>query len=202
MAGGAIGGQMGNDIAAGNKPSFKKAWAAIDKADLAGRAIGSTIGATLGSMLLPGIGSMIGGIVGNFIGGKVVELIRGKKSTNEQTSIRVTGTGATINVTPQASTGDVEQTTDKNNTTVTGNTDVVADKNSSGTDNVKQLQEKMKAAYQKYAQLLAEGKGESAEGQQALQEYKQAFNEYEAYVSGQSGTTTTSTKTSDKNTQK
>jgi hypothetical protein len=61
----------------------------------------------------------------------------------------------------------------------------IPDKNAiqpSGND-AKALKDRMIAAYQRYAQLLSEGKGETAEGQQALQEYKQAFNAYEEFMS-------------------
>jgi len=187
MAGGAIGGSMGNDLAAGQKPSFKKAWASIDKADLAGRAIGSTIGATLGSLLLPGIGSMIGGIIGNFIGGKVVELIRGKKG-NEVKNIRygVGPGGVMLNVGPggnQAAQPGENPFINKNDGGTSGG--FIPDKNAvqPGGNDAKALKDRMIAAYQRYAQLLSEGKGETAEGQQALQEYKQAFNAYEEYMS-------------------
>ena len=64
MTGGALAGQMGTDVDKGIMPSFKRAWAAIDKVDLAARAAGTTIGSVIGSLLLPGIGTAIGSFVG------------------------------------------------------------------------------------------------------------------------------------------
>jgi len=191
MAGGAIGAQMGNDLASGQKFSFKKAWAAIDKVDLLGRAIGSTAGAAIGSMICPGIGTMIGGMIGGFIGGKVVELIRGKQG-NKEINVRYGAGpgGIMVNVAPtsssEAATPFTANTTDAS---VVPDTTSVSGENS----DVKSLKDKMVAAYQTYAQLLSEGKGDSVEGQQALQNYKQAFNAYEAEMS-KSGTTATTTK--------
>ena len=175
---------MGNDLSAGQMPSFKKAWASIDKVDLIGRAVGSTIGATLGSLLLPGIGTMIGGMIGNFIGGKVVELIRGKDSTNKVTGIRygVGPGGMSINVGP----GSADSSSATDTVLNKDSSAVLPDKDSAlSGDNgsTKSSKDKMIAAYKTYAQLLSEGKGETTEGQQALQEYKQAFNEYEASMS-------------------
>ncbi len=184
MAGGAIGAGMGNDLAAGQRPSFKKAWAAIDKVDLIGRAIGSTAGAAIGSMICPGIGTMIGGMIGGFIGGKVVELIRGKQG-NKEVNIRYGAGpgGIMVNVAPSGAPA-ANPFPDKPGTVEGG---FVPDKNTVSGENsdTKSLKDKMVAAYQTYAQLLSEGKGDSPEGQQALQNYKQAFNAYEAEMSKQ-----------------
>ena len=140
---------------------------------------------------------MIGGMIGNFIGGKVVELIRGKKG-NEVKNIRygVGPGGLSVNVGPAGS----ESSPGEN--PFIGKDDTssgfIPDKNTiqpGGSNDAKSLKDRMVSAYQRYAQLLSEGKGETAEGQQALQEYKQAFNAYEEFMSKNQAASAESSKT-------
>ncbi|MEZ7890699.1 MAG: glycine zipper domain-containing protein, partial [Candidatus Wallbacteria bacterium] len=175
--GGQIGSSMGNDLASGQVPSFKKAIASIDKVALIGSAAGSTIGAALGSMLMPGIGTMIGGMVGSFVGNIIVNKIRSRAKSN----YNVAGVNASTNqvifseqIAPPPAYNNVQVSTASAGTSVSGSGDVQS------------TYDKMVSAYKSYSQYLAEGKGETTEGQEALAQYKQYYTEY-ANASGATG---------------
>jgi len=160
--GGSLGAQMGNDLSAGQMPSFRKAIASIDKVAVLGQAVGSTVGAAIGSMLLPGIGSIVGGIVGGMIGNLIVNKIRGRVEPSTVSSVNVATHQVIFN--EQLPPPPASQPTA---------TSSIGGGSASG-----DLYGSMVAAYKQYSQLLAEGKGETAEGQQSLSQYKQLYTQY------------------------
>jgi hypothetical protein len=176
IAGGSIGSQMGNGLSTGRRPTLKEAWANIDKADMAGRAAGSTIGMMIGSALLPGIGTFVGGFVGNLVGGKLVSMLRGKKG-DELGQVRVVGPGMAIVTTVPNDMKASSNSNFGNHDTSNGSGTVTHDSTSSG-DSINTVKARMEAAYKRYSQLLANDQGNSQEAIQALKEYKEAYNEY------------------------
>jgi hypothetical protein len=114
-------------------------------------------------MLLPGIGGMVGGIVGGIVGGKVLSFFRGDKGEETAGTSAVTPVGV-INV-PES--GNHSGTTD--NSSVTNG---YSDSDSNGTSDDYEL---MRQAYKRYSVLVANGQGDSAEAQQALMTYKEAY---------------------------
>jgi hypothetical protein len=176
MAGGALAGQMGSDVDKGIMPSFKRAWAAIDKPDLIARAAGSTIGSVLGSLLLPGIGTAIGGFLGGMIGGALVSLIRKKtdpagegKTNNKADNIRfgVDPNGPIVNIIPEA------------DAALYLKYDAVDLKLG---ERAKELKDRIVACYRRYVQLLSNGFSyTSKECQSVFNEYKKSVNEYKMF---------------------
>jgi len=168
MAGGALGGQFGDDISKGYVPSFQKAWASIDKVDLAGRVVGTTVGAAIGSLLLPGVGTAIGSIVGGIIGSKVAGFVKGLFNkdkeetpvTNKVDNIRygVDPQGVILNILPQ-------------NTSDEGKVKI--------SDKYVELKQKMINAYNKYKQYLTEGKLDDPECKKAFEDFKESASEIE-----------------------
>ncbi len=176
MTGGALAGQMGSDVDKGIVPSFKRAWAAIDKPDLIARAAGSTIGSVLGSLLLPGIGTAIGGFLGGFIASKLVSLFRKKtdpagegKTVNKADNIRfgVDPNGPVVNIIPEA------------DAALYLKYDAVDLKLG---ERAKELKDRIVACYRRYVQLLSNGFSyTSKECQSVFNEYKKSVNEYKAF---------------------
>ncbi|HBC76787.1 MAG: hypothetical protein A2008_11970 [Candidatus Wallbacteria bacterium GWC2_49_35] len=176
MTGGALAGQMGSDVDKGIMPSFKRAWAAIDKVDLAARAAGTTIGSVIGSLLLPGIGTAIGSFVGGFIASKLVSLIRKKtdpagegKTNNKVDNIRfgVDPNGPIVNIIPEA------------DAALYLKYDAVDLKLG---ERAKELKDRIVACYRRYVQLLSNGFSyTSNECQSVFNEYKKSVNEYKTF---------------------
>lgn len=176
MTGGALAGQMGSDVDKGIMPSFKRAWAAIDKVDLAARAAGTTIGSVIGSLLLPGIGTAIGSFVGGFIASKLVSLIRKKadpagegKTNNKVDNLRfgVDPDGPIVNIIPEA------------DAALYLKYDAVDLKLG---ERAKELKDRIVACYRRYVQLLSNGFSyTSNECQSVFNEYKKSVNEYKTF---------------------
>ena len=176
MTGGALAGQMGSDVDKGIMPSFKRAWAAIDKVDLAARAAGTTIGSVIGSLLLPGIGTAIGSFVGGFIASKLVSLIRKKtdpagegKTNNKVDNIRfgVDPDSPIVNIIPEA------------DAALYLKYDAVDLKLG---ERAKELKDRIVACYRRYVQLLSNGFSyTSNECQSVFNEYKKSVNEYKTF---------------------
>ncbi len=175
MTGGALAGQMGSDVDKGIMPSFKRAWASIDKVDLVARAAGTTIGSVLGSILLPGIGTAVGSFLGGMIASKLVSLVRKKKdpgaapSSNKADNIRygVEPEGVILNIIPEA------------DAALYLKYDAVDIKLG---ERAKKLKDNIIAAYRKYVRLISEGFSYSSnECQQTFTEFKQAVNEYNIF---------------------
>jgi len=182
LTGSTMGTQMGRDFDSNQKVSFKKAWAAIDKPDLIGRTIGATAGMALGNLLLPGIGGFIGSIAGNIIGSKVVSLIRylNGKIKQDEGSTAATGEDAT-----QETQNDVNPYSSSKNSS--GETSFInaTSANILSEDSLyvagsglKKLQDAKSAYYKTYTSLLNQGKGDSAEANEALANYTKASQEY------------------------
>jgi len=165
--GGQLGSQLGNDLSSGQKFSFKKAWASIDKVAVLGQAIGSTVGAAIGSMICPGLGTMIGGLVGGMVGNLIVNKIRNRTNKNTVTSVNAINNQVIFGeqVAPPPAAVAVSTTTSV-----------------SGTGDAQNLYNQMIASYKNYSQLLSEGKGDSTECQEALSQYKQLYTQYAATV--------------------
>ncbi len=172
QVGGHIGASMGDDLASGQKPSFKKAIASIDKVAVLGQAVGSTIGAAIGSMLLPGFGSMIGGLAGSMIANIIINKIRNRASSNYHVS-GVNAQGGQVIYGEQLAPPPAQP--------VLQNMGVSA----SGDGAAQSTYDRMINAYKLYSQMLSEGKGETPECQQALSEYKQLYTNYAGSVQGQ-----------------
>lgn len=176
MTGGALGGQFGDDVSKGNMPSFKRAWASIDKADLAGRVVGTTIGAAIGSLICPGIGTAIGSFVGGFVGSKVAGLIKGlfnkgkekPPMTNKVENIR-------FGVEPNVLIWNVVPTSNEVYL-------VEGDKYVKISDKVVEIREKMTNAYKRYVQYLSAGKADSNEGRQSLVDFRKYSAELESLM--------------------
>ena len=176
MTGGAMAGQMGSDIDKGILPSFKRAWAAIDKVDLAARAAGTTIGSVIGSLLLPGIGTAIGSFLGGMIASKLTGLLRSKMNSggtapkkNIADNIRygIEPEGVIINVIPEA------------DASLYLKYDAVDMRLG---ERAKQLKDNIIAAYTKYVQLLSSGfSAGSSECMTVFNEYKKAVSEYSLF---------------------
>jgi hypothetical protein len=176
MTGGALAGQMGSDVDKDIMPSFKRAWAAIDKVDLAARAAGTTIGSVIGSLLLPGIGTAIGSFVGGFIASKLVSLIRKKtdpagegKTNNKVDNIRfgVDPDGPIVNIIPEA------------DAALYLKYDAVDLKLG---ERAKELKDRIVACYRRYVQLLSNGFSyTSNECQSVFNEYNKSVNEYKSF---------------------
>lgn len=170
IAGGQMGAQMGNDVEGGIVPSFKRAWASIDKADLAGRVIGTTVGQVIGSLLLPGIGTAIGGIVGNFIGSKIASLfkkkVEKKDGGSENTNIRfgVTPGGPILNTFPTFD--------------IPADADVMMIADLKGIQAVKVLRDKMVNAYRHYVSLITSPRSSREDCNSALSTFKKLYDEY------------------------
>ncbi|HOD41263.1 MAG TPA: glycine zipper domain-containing protein, partial [Candidatus Wallbacteria bacterium] len=169
QVGGHLGASMGNDLASGQKPSFKKAIASIDKVAVLGQAVGSTVGAAIGSMLLPGIGSMIGGLVGGMIGNVIVNKIRNRAKSNYHVS-SVNAQGGQVIYSEQLAPPPAQPVLSNMGTSA------------SGTGDAQGMYDRMINAYKRYSQLLSEGKGETPDCQQALSEYKQLYTNYAGTV--------------------
>ena len=171
MTAGAMAGQMGSDIDSGKIPSFKRAWAAIDKVDLVGRVVGTTVGAAIGSLLLPGIGTAIGSFLGGIIGSKIAGLFKKKETTgkvNKTDNVRYgVDPGTTLNVVPIA---------DPSLYLLYGSEEIKL-----GT-RAKELKDKVVNAYRRYVQLLSSNKATSAECQSAVNDYKRTVSEYQTYI--------------------
>lgn len=173
MTGGALAGQMGSDVDKDIVPSFKRAWASIDKVDLVARAAGTTIGSAIGSILLPGIGTAIGSFLGGFIASKLVSLLRKKtdpagegKTNNKADNVRfgLEPEGGIINIIPEADAKLYLQY------------DAVDLKLG---ERAKQLKDRIVACYRRYVQLLSSGFSHtSKECQEVFTEYKRSVNEY------------------------
>jgi nucleoside 2-deoxyribosyltransferase len=172
QVGGHLGASMGNDLASGQKPSFKKAIASIDKVAVLGQAVGSTIGAAIGSMLLPGFGSMIGGLAGSMIANIIINKVRNRAKSNYHIS-GVNAQGGQIIYSEQLAPPPAQPVLSNMGT------------NASGDGQAQNTYERMINAYKLYSQLLSEGKGETPECQQALSEYKQLYTNYAGSVQGQ-----------------
>ena len=172
QVGGHLGASMGNDLASGQKPSFKKAIASIDKVAVLGQAVGSTIGAAIGSMLLPGFGSMIGGLAGSMIANIIINKVRNRAQSNYHVS-SVNAQGGQVIYGEQLAPPPAQPVLSNMGT------------NASGDGQAQNTYERMINAYKLYSQMLSEGKGETPECQQALSEYKQLYTNYAGSVQGQ-----------------
>ena len=172
QVGGHLGASMGNDLASGQKPSFKKAIASIDKVAVLGQAVGSTIGAAIGSMLLPGIGTMIGGLAGSMIANIIINKVRNRAKSNYHVS-GVNAQGGQVIYGEQLAPPPAQPVLSNMGT------------NASGDGQAQNTYERMINAYKLYSQMLSEGKGETPECQQALSEYKQLYTNYAGSVQGQ-----------------
>ncbi len=172
QVGGHLGASMGNDLASGQKPSFKKAIASIDKVAVLGQAVGSTIGAAIGSMLLPGFGSMIGGLAGSMIANIIINKVRNRAKSNYHVS-GVNAQGGQVIYGEQLAPPPAQPVLSNIGTSA------------SGDGQAQNTYERMINAYKLYSQMLSEGKGETPECQQALSEYKQLYTNYAGSVQGQ-----------------
>ncbi len=176
MTGGALAGQMGSDIDKGILPSFKRAWAAVDKVELAARAAGTTIGSVIGSLLLPGIGTAIGSFLGGMIAGKLTGLVRSKinsgvapvkKNIADNIRYGVEPEGVIISVIPEA------------DASLYLKYDAVDMRLG---ERAKKLKDNIIAAYSKYVQLISAGFGAgSSECMAVFNEYKRAVSEYSLF---------------------
>ncbi len=190
LTGSTMGTQMGRDLDSGNKMSFKRAWAAIDKPDLIGRTIGATIGMTLGNMLFPGLGGFIGSVAGNIIGSKVVSLIRmiNDKIKKGKAQRAESGSGVADGA-PEASPFAKSAGDATSKSALSSGASGLSSAASAGVggsdraEKLKKLSEAKSAFYQNYVSLLNEGKGESAEARTAIESYARACEEYNKLIS-------------------
>jgi len=172
--GGYLGARLGDGIASGRRPSLKEAWRSMDKGQMVAQSLGSLIGFTIGNLIVPGLGGMVGGVIGSIAGGKVLDLIRGVKD-KKSVSAAVPGAG-------------VISIKDRKPTKNYGRGHVVSPGGITSTgrcgNDASRYRMRMEAAYKRYSALLAHGKGESSEAMRALNEYKEAYAEYQRLVMG------------------
>lgn len=174
--GGIVGAQVGGNLAGQTRTgnfSLKAALSTIDPVEVAGQAVGGTIGAMLGTMIpIPVVGTAIGGMIGSWVGGKVAKgiqsLFKGKK-------IRMPNGGGNNNGGGNINNGGTVNNNNNNN-----NNGQAGDP-----EQIKAAYQRYVAAYNRLSQLMSEGKGESPEAQSAYAEYRDAKAEYNRLTAGQ-----------------
>lgn len=173
--GGIVGAQVGGSLAGQTRTgqfSLKTALSTIDPVEVAGQAVGGTIGAMLGTMIpIPVVGTMIGGMVGSWVGGKLAKGIQGLIKGR---SIRLPNNGGNTNGGGNINNGGTTDNNNNNNNNQAGDP-----------AQIKAAYEKYVASYNRLSQLMSEGKGETPEAQQAYNEYRQAKEEYNRLTANQ-----------------
>ena len=173
IIGSSMGAYLAGDLKNG-RFSIKEAFKRIDWVGVTGQAIGSTAGAALGSFLGP-VGTVIGGMVGGYLGNWAAQKIAGLFSKNKTADLPVVsmpvgaGTGDPVtvsSVTVGADTGTSDIPASSGSTTsqadITIPSDTTTSVSVSSDISANDAYAKYSALYNKYAQLVGEGKMQEA----------------------------------------
>jgi hypothetical protein len=173
IIGSSMGAYLAGDLKNG-RFSIKEAFKRIDWVGVTGQAIGSTAGAALGSFLGP-VGTVIGGMVGGYLGNWAAQKIAGLFSKNKAADLPVVsmpvgaGTGDPVtvsSVTVGADTGTSDIPASSGSTTSQADITIPSDNTTSvsvSSDiSANDAYAKYSALYNKYAQLVGEGKMQEA----------------------------------------
>ena len=173
IIGSSMGAYLAGDLKNG-RFSIKEAFKRIDWVGVTGQAIGSTAGAALGSFLGP-VGTVIGGMVGGYLGNWAAQKIAGLFSKNKAADLPVVsmpvgaGTGDPVtvsSVTVGADTGTSDIPASSGSTTsqadITIPSDTTTSVSVSSDISANDAYAKYSALYNKYAQLVGEGKMQEA----------------------------------------
>ncbi len=172
-------GSVAEDIGAKKTPSFKKAIASIDWSMVMVKSVGGVLGSIALTALCPPLG-IVAVIGGSMIGAFGAELLmKGFRKLTAPKDDKKNAAGRQgLPASGLSSDGTVNESSYKPPTADSGLNSCLSTADGSVSTDAKAVYEKMRAHYSNYTGLVAAGKGDSAEANSELTEYKKLLDEY------------------------